>query len=464
MTLRIACSDTFDRRALLEQLARDWSARTGARIELLPSGTSTGPAPDIWVMPVAEMPAWAAKGELQEVPDTIRGSAHKYQWAQLPAAYAQKLLRWGGKPYALPLVGEGHILVYRADLFAEQQQRYEAELKKPLTPPATWDDYVRIAQFFKAVTKGKPSLPPLPATPEGLDRLFFTIAAPYDRPLLTEGTLAKERKTFSTDTEDEFSSFHYSLASGEPRIAKPAFAHALALLRQMQPCRAAPATVDPAEAFQSGQAVLMLAPLDAVARFQKDSNVRDRFAIAPIPGAGFTFDYRTDVPKQLAEGAVNRLPYLGWGSIVGTVLRGCQNADVAWSFLADAGNPVSTSVELIGAATWGAGPTRLTHLEDQSRNAWLGYGLSAQQTNQLVEQLRLSLAPGVANYRVRLRTPDERAHLLALDKGIREALLSNEPPQIALEKVAERWRELDKAQGKSDAERRETYRKSLGGL
>src|SRR5262245_54156852 len=173
--LTVACTEAAGCRELIDQLARDWSARTGAHVEVLPDAAKA----DIQVIAPAELPARAAGGALLEVPAAIRSPGHRYQWSEIPGVYSEKLLRWDGRPYALPIIGEGHVLVYRTDRFADHGQSW----------PATWDDFVKVAEFFRTST-GKPSLPPLPATPEGLDRLFFTIAAAYDRLIASEGARA----------------------------------------------------------------------------------------------------------------------------------------------------------------------------------------------------------------------------------------------------------------------------------
>jgi multiple sugar transport system substrate-binding protein len=431
---------------LLDQLARDWSARTGASVAVWPS---TGDA-DIQVMTAAELPSWVVRGQLREVPDDIRSSSHSFRWSELPGAYSEKLLRWDGRVYALPVVGEGHVLVWRTDLFANRGRT---------TPPRTWDEFLAIADSFWKESGQMPVLAPLPQTPDVLDRLFYTIAAAYDRPVLTEGSRAREAARMTAAEEDAYFSFHYSLATGQPRIGRPAFIYALELLQRMKKLQPAEGG-DPIEAFRSGKAVMMIAPLEALARCQQtDSPVRNLFAIAPIPGADFTFDYQTG-EKVHGGGTVNRMPYVGWGGLVAGVTKGSENPKAAWDFLAEIGDPVKTSLELIGAAKWGAGPTRLPHLETRNRNAWFGYGLSSAQTDNLIEQLRLNLAPGIANYRVRLRIPGEEQRLEILDKALRDAIATGANPQNALQKVADAWTQLDKSRPQEQS--RDLYRKSLG--
>jgi multiple sugar transport system substrate-binding protein len=464
ITLTMACSEAVREGGLLEQLARDWSARTGARVQIRSEPLDDGTKVDLGVITPPELSHWAVKGALQELPGAYRSSQNKFLWSELPLLLAEKLLRWDGKAYALPLLGEGHVLVYRTDLFAEKEAEFEKERKRQLAPPETWEEFVQIARFFHDNT-GKPSLPPLPERADDLDRLFYTIAIVYDRPAVSEAGRAGARAP-SPAQEDELFSFHFSLASGEPRVNRPAFVHALELLQEMQPCRPAGAAAAPSEDFRRGASVLCLARLDALARFQAaDSPVRDRFAIAPIPGSRFTFAYHAGERgepdrKETVPGQVNRVPYVGWGGCFGVVTTACSHPDVAWEFLAALGNPAGTSLEVLGAAKWGAGPFRGSHLEARNRNYWYSYGLSNEQTGKLVDQLRHHLVSSIVNYGVRLRVPDEKDYSRAMDEELREALLHGAPAKAALDEAAKRWKVLGAARPGDGP--RETYRKSLG--
>src|SRR5205823_12616659 len=116
--------------------------------------------------------------------DSVRNALGPRPDASVTAAflplYRSRLLSWDGKTYALPLLGDGHLCVYRADLYAEAttQAAYKEKHGHDLTPPQTWDDFAMQAEFF-AGRRGKPSLPSLPADDAGVDRAFGAIAAPF---------------------------------------------------------------------------------------------------------------------------------------------------------------------------------------------------------------------------------------------------------------------------------------------
>lgn len=63
----------------------------------------------------------------------------------------------GGKIYGVPFYNYALGLIVRQDLFDDPAYReaYQKKFGKPLAPPTTLEDYVRIAQFFKEQSGGK---------------------------------------------------------------------------------------------------------------------------------------------------------------------------------------------------------------------------------------------------------------------------------------------------------------------
>jgi multiple sugar transport system substrate-binding protein len=77
-----------------------------------------------------------------------------------PAAWADSLLRLQRKDAAIlgtPYHDGPECLIYRKDLFNDttRQHAYQAKFKKPLTPPATWEDFHQIARFLNEPEQGR---------------------------------------------------------------------------------------------------------------------------------------------------------------------------------------------------------------------------------------------------------------------------------------------------------------------
>ncbi len=443
---------------ILEQYGRIWADKTGAQLEVIRQkrGNPAEEAPaDVWILRPAELPRWAAASQLLPLSSHSPALESNFAWGNILPIYRQKLLIWDRTPYGLPLLGDAPLCFYREDLFQDKghQTAFRDKYHRDLGPPATWEELVDIAEFFNRREPGgssaaHPSLSPLPASAEGLDQEFFAIAAPFARRAIREG----DRQL---PPEAELFSFHYDLETGTPRIDTPAFVHALKLMQRLQACRAKGFVPQPAELFRQGKAVLCLAGLAWIGRFQEEgSPVRGRFQVCRVPGTKQPFDYRTGKPLALPE--VNYVSYLGAGGWLGVVPRSAAQPDAAFALLADLISP-KTSSEILVEPSWGGGAFRRDHFQILLEGDPFDLGL--QPRSVLVECLRQTIDPPSIPV-LRLRTPDEFPHMQTLVEEVRKALLDrNADPAEALKIVAQRWRQIDER--KDPQTRQAEYRLSL---
>lgn len=417
VVLSVAVADPRDR-DLVHQLARSWALRTGAEVRVL--DTPYDGQADVGFIPPADLPQWAAAGRLAEVPAARRSPTDPYLWDDLLPAYRDRLTTWAERYYALPVVGEGMVLVYRQDAFDGKDGR-------PATPPATWDELAAAAARL-----GPGSLPPLPDTAEGLLAQFFAAAACYDRVAAGRNAGAnvlKEREAFFT--------FQFDMTTGDPRLDAPAFVHVADLFRQMQKFRGNAG--DRAAAFRTGTArvgVLTLAELGRVGPAATEG-----LGIAPLPGAGFTFNAKGQ-RQPVERGGVNRVPYLGWSGRVGVVSATCPHPEAAWDFLADAGMPERAALDLLADPRWGAGPYRTNQLDSHARSRWYAYGLSATETERLTSALRENLGLGILNYRIPVRTANHAELDAAVHRHLRQMLETGQDPAAAMAAANAEWKTI----------------------
>jgi ABC-type glycerol-3-phosphate transport system substrate-binding protein len=429
--LTVAAADPADRE-LLKHLTRSWAVRSGAEIRILDEpwdGTA-----DIGLIPPADLARWAEPGLLAETPSDIRQPTHPYRWDEIVPSYSLRLSTWRDRNYALPIIAEGLVLAYRKDAFDGKDGR-------PADPPATWSDLLTVASRL-----GKKSLPPLPADAERLGAEFFVAAACYDRPAVGRiggGELIRE----------DFFAFQFHPTAGEPRLDAPVFAHIAQLFRDMQAFRGD--AKDAAAAFRSGDAKVGILSLAELGRVGPE--LAEQLGVAALPGAEFTFDLDgSKRPNELKT--VNRVPYVGWGGRMGVVSAKCSALAAAWDFLVDAGLPDRAALDLIAAARWGAGPYRVSQLETRARPRWFGYGLTATETDRLIAGLRDNLGPGVQNYRVRLRTPNQHELATVWDEELRKILNGSAP--VDMKTANARWQAIIDKQ--PPGEWKILARKSLG--
>jgi multiple sugar transport system substrate-binding protein len=367
---------------------------------------------------------------LREVPAEYLQPGHRYAWLDILPVYRHKLLTWDGKVYGLPLLGDAPLCYFRADWLrdADNVAAFKTKHGRELTPPKTWDEFAEIAAFFN----GRPTaddkqtvngLPPVPAQDEGIDREFYSMAAAFAR-------LGIREDDKQPPPDEEIFSFHYDITNGEMRITKPGFTAALGMFERLRKYRPTETMGEPEEAFRAGRAALCLTGTRWISRFQQHASIRGRFGTCRIPGSLTYFSYQAGEPQTLGE--VNYVPYLGAGGWLAVVPMNTQQPNEAFALIAELSGP-QASGEILLSSAWGGGPFRNQHLSLIGKaNA---FELESAQTQALVEQLRLTLAPPIINPLLRLRTPDQESHFRAMAGGLRSGKM--------LEQIADEWRRLD---------------------
>lgn len=431
-TIRIACAPGPARR-VFEQHGRVWARDNGAKLELLAADDETA---DIVVFAPPDLAALVEAGRLRPLPDASETAAY------LPM-YRSRLLHWDGKAYALPLLGDWFVCVYRNDVFSDGQIKtaYRSKHNSELAPPVTWDEFVTQAAFF-AAQRGKPSLPPIPKEDDRLDRLLGAVAAPF---AVRAETGAQKSGTATNPNRLAAFSFQYDVETGLPRVASEGYVEALKQVLAMQPHFAL--TTDTVAALRGDQAVLGIVSLSELAELKGSGP----WGIVRPPGSRRVF-----APGTAPEGFVNLVPYVGLGGALAGVSTKSTCAEAAFDLLTDLSGE-KTSLEIVHDPSFGAGPFRDSHLSKQA-SGWFAYGLDDASTLRLREVLREMADPRIDNPGISLRTPNQAAHRAALIAAVRKCLVDKSDPAAALSSVDRRWRELDG----DPARARASLRKSLG--
>jgi ABC-type glycerol-3-phosphate transport system substrate-binding protein len=466
VTIHVSPSNVPAVRELVERHGRDWADRTGARVETAAAGA---PA-DIRLFATADLGRLVTTGELSPLSLTPLKGSDAFEYAHLLQHETERNMDWGGKTYAVPLLGEAIVCVYRADLLDDPKHKaaldnqFKELFHHPMRTngPATWQEVAVIAEYFASQTgwtgqasvPGR-SLPPLPSAAKELERDFHLIAAPIVRRAVNmekSATLSNTEKTRLTF------SYQFDAETGEPLIDRPGFVAALQLMQRLQACRAPGVSERPIDAFQSGKAVFAIATLADISRLQQaDSLVRDKFAVCRIPGSDSVYDGTAGkvIPFPGSEG--NAVPFHGHGGWMAGLAADSSQVAAATDLLLYLSSP-RVSQEIVCETAWGGGPTRAGHLD--SRVAWHNYGLSANRTLQLVAALDSYYRATLRNSAHALRIPDHEEHERAFARRVTQALQQNQPADAALKDVAQAWRDLAKGQDKSASLR--DYRMSQG--
>src|SRR5262245_19855441 len=320
-TVRVACPDTRTR-TIAEQESLGWQQRTGAVVELVDydaaadDGLARAGA-DLWVMRPAVLPDQVTRDQLTQLPEVLTSEKGALDIPGFLSLYREYLMTWQGKHhYAAPLTGEAMLCFYNKELLADVGQK---------EGPRTWEEYVEIAEKInqKRGEKGPPPLPALPSDVAELERLYYSIAAPFVRQMLS--------KDEDKGSADDKYSFHFDHRKGTSRIASPGFAHALQLLQRSQKLRPTRKVAEPWQAFRDGQAALCVGDPWLLSHFQKPgSPVRDKVGVCPVPGSRGYYSYEDGKWVQTEN---NWLPYLGARAWLLAVPRSAKHAEAAFDLL-----------------------------------------------------------------------------------------------------------------------------------
>lgn len=435
--LTLSCPDAAFADAVTP-MVKVWAARTGAEVAIRRTPMTATDDSDLGVIPSTYLGEWAEPGLLAPVPAKLRASDNPFQWFGLLPAYGERLVEWGGQTVAVPLTGDGFLLVYRADrladktVVAEHQNRY----KRAPAAPATWEEFADLAATFTAVDK-RPSLPPLPTDPERLLELLSRVASCADRESLTDVQLIAR-----TERDREALAFQFSVVSGQPRLNSDGFRLASEWLARLHREGTLPPAGpdDPAAALADGRASLALMSLDQLAKLPREKGlVPTRFAVAGVPGTR-TYVHANQITAT-TDTSPNYVPHFAGGRL-GVVRSRCANAEIAFDLLAELGSP-ARSAELIATPGLGAGPTRGAHLERERRVAWLGYGFDEERSNALQDAMRRYAEQATRNPTLGLRGPDRAALIAATGDAVRKIGTGATPPADALKQIATAWQALD---------------------
>jgi multiple sugar transport system substrate-binding protein len=422
---------------VLSPAARSWAERTGAKIAIKFEPMSLGDDTDIGVIDATDLGTWAVQEELKQVPAGLRAPDHPFQWTGLLPAYREQLIVWGGQAQAIPLAGDGFVIVYRADRLNDPKfiAEFNAQFKRNPAAPTSWEDFVDLASAFASID-GRPSLPPLTNTE--LATVFFRIAACHDRQVQIESLQAKQGVGL------EALSFQFDLTNGKPRLTAPAFVASADWLASLAAKKCFPPPLaetnsDPAAALAKNQAMIAVLSLAQLARFPRENGaIPERFGLAALPGTRTTYDPAKQ--RLISLPLPNYIPYFAGGRL-GVVRSRSSNPTAAFDLLAELGGP-TRSVEIISSSELGAGPFRIAHLDHDRLQIWYGYGFDLTRSDALRNALLQYVRMEVKNPAYGLRGPDQTALSTAAAIAMGK-IATGTPAESSLNQLLEAWKQID---------------------
>ncbi|MDQ2693781.1 MAG: extracellular solute-binding protein, partial [Pseudomonadota bacterium] len=376
---------------------------------------------------------------LSEMPAPIRETP---AWQDIHPVYRDRLMLWDGRYLTQTIDGDLHSLYYRLDLFnnpikkAVFQRRFDYEL----APPATWDQYYQIAQFFTQPGEG------VWGTAEAYRRggeqfwFFFTHAAAY------------------TNHPDHPGSMFFDPETMDAQINNPGWVKALedyiGGLSVAPPGALGFASEDIHNIFAGGSVAMNFdwGDTGVNAADKEESLVHGHVGSAVLPGSTRIWNYKTRQWDEFPEPV--RSPFMAYGGWQAAVPANSDSIEAAWNFIEWMSSP-EVSGQAVVTPQSGINPYRLSHFENLKR--WLDIFTPEEAELYLKAQLDSLNAPNVA---LDMRIPGYFAYTQALEEHLARALNFEASPQEALDNVAKAWNELTDQLGRD--KQKAAYRASMG--
>ncbi len=453
---------TFTGPQIAEPLQRrgpDFGKLTGAKINVV-----TVPFSDLYQKMLTDMatgtnsfqafvfaPQWMADfvvaGYLEDLTARVRADK-ALQWEDIAPFFRNFSATYGGRIYTIPLDGDFQMVYYRTDLLRQ------AGLK----PPATWADYLKIAQTFHRKDlngDGTPDFGSCIAKKRNAQSywMVWSVAAGF---LQAKGT--REGSFFDTETM-------------KPLTNNEAFAEALRVYVATgaygPPDELNWDVGDSRSAFVTGRCALSIdwGDIGTLAIDPKTSKVQDKVGAVILPGSTRVLDRKTGKlvtctaqTCPYAVGGVNHAPYAAFGGWSGAINKAApaRVKDAAYAFLSYMSQPAQANVDVTIGIT-GFNPYRISQFKNL--DLWVKAGMSREAARNYLGAIEASL--NSPNMVLDLRIPqNQRYQQIVLDTAIAKLLAREITIEQAMKEITDGWEAITNELGRDT--QLKAYRESLG--
>lgn len=415
-----------------------WQKKTGSKVNIvqIPYGNlytrlSTAFASgsqefDLAIYAANWAPEFAVNGNVLDLEPYYE---RKTNWGSV-LPQVQKAMYTQGKRYTTPLDGDIIFGYYRKDALenTEYQSKFKEKYGYPLAPPATWQQYKDIANFFTGwawgVT-GQPGWGNLAARkPQDVSLyLLGAQASGYGANPNSPGTLFFDPETM------------------EPQINNPAWVQAVQDWIDLK--ASAPAQQDTyghgdmMGNWCAGDYALAVnwADLGVIAQDTSSSIVQGKIGYFVLPGATKVWNTKTKVWEQVAQ--PNHAPFLAFGGWKGSVAAKSKNPALAFDFLDWIDSDANSFVAVTTPGT-ARNPYRKEHFENVA--GWTTAPINYQDPGPYLSTILTSF--NHPNAQSDLRILKAGRYLQALDTWSQQAFAGAMPVKDALDKAAEEWKQI----------------------
>jgi multiple sugar transport system substrate-binding protein len=429
----------------LQRRAPDFEALTGAHVNviavgfqtiydkaLLDASTQTNSF-DAYVFDPQWMGDFVGPGYLLDLTDRVKADT-TLKWDDIGPFFRDFNATYNGKVYTIPLDGDFHMVYYRKDILE----------KDGVKPPATWDDYLTIAQKYNGQDlngDGQPDYGSCIAKKKGAQSYWWIISIAAG---LLQGKGTNDGAFFDTSNMNPLFGQNEAMTKALETYAKTAtFGPPDELNQDVGGSRGL---------FTTGRCALTMDWGD-IGTLAPGTFVQDKTGATITPGWKQVLDRAsgklvncdaTTCPN--AVDGVNYAPFASFGGWSGAVNAKSPkaNQDAAYDFLSYMSSPAISGVDVTLGKT-GYNPYRTSHFTNTA--PWLAAGLSQAATDNYLGAIKASLTN--ANMVLDLRIPlTKRYEQDVLDTAVSQYLAKELDATATEQAIADGWNAITDEVGK----------------
>jgi multiple sugar transport system substrate-binding protein len=401
---------------------------------------------DAFVFDPQWMGDFVPPGYLEDITDRVKAD-QALKWDDIAPFFRDFSASYKGRTYTIPLDGDFQMVYYRSDLLK----------KDGVQPPATWDDYLAVAQRYHGKDlngDGKADYGSCIAKKRAAQSYWmsWSIAGSY---LQAEGT--SQGAFFDVNTM-------------KPLVNNEGFAAALDIYKKTT--QYAPADElnldvgDTRGLFTSGRCALSVdwGDIGTLAIDKKTSTVQDKVGSVILPGSKRVVDRATgrlvdcDATRcPHAVDGVNHAPFSafgGWSGAINAAVDG-KVKDAAYDFLAYMSAPEASNEDVTLGKT-GFNPYRTSQFEDV--DLWVKAGMSKTAAENYLGAIRDSLQS--PNMILDLRVPKSAQYQgVVLDTALAQFLAGEIDRDQTIQQIEAGWEKITNDEGRDT--QKQAYAESL---
>jgi multiple sugar transport system substrate-binding protein len=442
----------------LQRRAPDFGRATGATIKVVTvpfsdlydkilTDVATGTnSYDAFVFDPQWMGDFVPNSYLEDITDRVKAD-QALKWDDIAPFFRDFSASYKGRTYTIPLDGDFQMVYYRSDLLK----------KDGVQPPATWDDYLSVAQRYHGKDlngDGKADYGSCIAKKRAAQSYWmsWSIAGSY---LQSEGT--SQGAFFDVNTM-------------KPLVNNEGFAAALDVYKrttQFAPADELNLDVgDTRGLFTSGRCALSVdwGDIGTLAIDEKTSTVQDKVGSVILPGSKRVVDRASgrlvdcDATRcPHAINGVNHAPFSAFGGWSGAINAAvdAKVKDAAYDFLAYMSAPEASNEDVTLGKT-GFNPYRISQFENT--DLWVKAGMSKAAADNYLGAIRDSLQS--PNMILDLRVPKSAQYQgVVLDTALAQFLAGELDRDQTIRQIESGWDKITDDEGRD--QQKQAYAESL---